>query len=61
MLLPTILLPAATIISFDKKLLSHVKYSSKRSDFLRFYLYFCHAIDDFACLDFAALGKAERV
>jgi len=32
------------------KKLSHVKYSSKRSDFLRFYDYLCHVIDDFACL-----------
>ena len=31
------------------KKLSHMKYSSKRSDFLRFYLYLCHVIDDFAC------------
>ena len=23
----------------------------KRSDFLRFYLYLCHVIDDFACLE----------
>ena len=33
------------------KLLSHMKYSSKRSDFLRFYLYLCHAIEVFACLE----------
>ena len=33
------------------KKLSYVKYSSKRSDFLRFYLYLCHVIDDFACLE----------
>jgi len=32
------------------KKLSNMKYSSKRSDFLRFYLYLCHVIDDFACL-----------
>ena len=31
------------------KMLLHVKNSSKRSDFLRFYLYLCNAIDDF-CL-----------
>ena len=30
---------------------SHVKYSSKRSDSLRFYAYLCHVIDDFACLE----------
>ena len=30
-------------------MLPHVKYSSKRSDFLRFYDYLCHVIDDF-CL-----------
>ena len=34
-----------------EKKLSYVKYSSKRSDFLRFYAYLCHVIDDFACLD----------
>ena len=33
------------------KKLSYVKYSSKRSDFLRFYLYLRHVIDDFACLE----------
>ena len=33
------------------KFISHVKYSSKRSDSLRFYLYICHVIDDFACLE----------
>ena len=31
------------------KLLPHGKYSSKRSDSLRFYDYLCHVIDDF-CL-----------
>ena len=31
------------------KLLSHMKYSSKRSDFLRFYAYLYYFIDDF-CL-----------
>ena len=31
------------------KMLPHVKFSSKRSDYLRFYLYLCHVIDDF-CL-----------
>ena len=31
------------------------KYSAKSGDFLRFYAYLCHVIDDFACLDFAAL------
>ena len=29
-----------------------MKNSSKRSDFLRFYLYLCHVIDDFACLEY---------
>ena len=37
------------------KLLSHVKYSSKRSDFLRFYAYLCHVIDDFCSSLNAAL------
>ena len=27
------------------------KYSTKSGDFLRFLLYLCHVIDDFACLD----------
>ena len=36
---------------YNGKKLSYVKYSSKRSDFLRFYLYLCHVIDDFACLE----------
>ena len=27
------------------------KYSAKSGDFLRFYAYLCHVIDDFACLD----------
>ena len=29
--------------------------STERDDFLRFYDYLCHVIDDFACFDFAAL------
>ena len=29
------------------KSVQNVKYSAKSSDFLRFYLYFCHVIDDF--------------
>ena len=32
------------------KFLHHVKNSTERSDFLRFYAYLCHVIDDFACL-----------
>ena len=27
------------------------KYTTKSADFLRFLLYLCHVIDDFACLD----------
>ena len=33
------------------KFVQNEKYSSKSADFLRFYLYLCHVIDDFACLD----------
>ena len=33
------------------KSVQNEKYSAKSSDFLRLYLYFCHVIDDFACLD----------
>ena len=33
------------------KLLPHMKNSSKRSDFLRFYAYLCHVIEEFACLE----------
>ena len=33
------------------KLLLHMKNSSKRSDFLRFYAYLCHVIEEFACLE----------
>ena len=33
----------------NRKMRPHVKYSFKRRDFLRFYAYFCHVIDDF-CL-----------
>ena len=29
---------------------THEIFSAKRSDSLRFYLYLCHVIDDFACL-----------
>ena len=36
-------------------MLPHVKYSSKRSDFLRFYDYLCHAIEVFACLEMQPL------
>lgn len=37
------------------KLFHHVKYSPERSDFLRFYAYLCHVIDDFCLSWFAAL------
>ena len=33
------------------KFLSHMKYLSKRSVFLRFYAYLCHVIEEFACLE----------
>ena len=33
------------------------KYSAKSGDFLRFYAYLCHVIDDFACLDLQHSGK----
>ena len=33
------------------KFVQDEKYSTKSGDFLRFYLYFCYVIDDFACLD----------
>ena len=42
-------LATADVIMYE--LLPHLKNSSKRSDSLRFYLYLCHAIDDFACLE----------
>ena len=37
------------------KFVQDEKYSAKSGDFLRFYAYLCHVIDDFACFDFAAL------
>ena len=33
------------------KSVQNEKYSAKSGDFLRFYAYLCHVIDDFACLD----------
>ena len=33
------------------KFVQNEKYSTKSGDFLRFFAYFCHVIDDFACLD----------
>ena len=33
------------------KSVQNEKYSAKSADFLRFLLYLCHVIDDFACLD----------
>ena len=37
------------------KLLHYWKYSSKRSEFLRFNLYFCHVISEFCLFIFATL------
>ena len=37
------------------KFVQDEKYSTKSGDFLRFFAYLCHVIDDFACFDFAAL------
>ena len=39
--------PTATSV----KSVQNEKYSAKSADFLRFLLYLCHVIDDFACLD----------
>ena len=33
------------------KFVQDEKYSTKSGDFLRFFSYLCHVIDDFACLD----------
>ena len=33
------------------KFVQDEKYSTKSGDFLRFFAYLCHVIDDFACLD----------
>ena len=33
------------------KSVQNIKYSAKSGDSLRFLLYLCHVIDDFACLD----------
>ena len=33
------------------KFVQDEKYSTKSCDFLRFFTYLCHVIDDFACLD----------
>ena len=33
------------------KSVQNEKYSAKSADFLRFLLYLCHVIDDFACLE----------
>ena len=43
------------------KMLPHMKYSSKRSDFLRFYAYLCHVIDDFCLFWFAALRQVKNL
>ena len=32
------------------KFVQNEKYSAKSADFLRFFAYLCHVIDDFACL-----------
>ena len=42
------------------KMLPHVKYSSKRSDFLRFYAYLCHVIDDFLLLVICSTKVSEK-
>ena len=33
------------------KFVQNEKYSTKSGDFLRFFAYLCHVIDDFACFD----------
>ena len=33
------------------KFVQDEKYSTKSGDFLRFFAYLCHVINDFACLD----------
>ena len=36
---------------FRAEFVQNEKYSTKSGDYLRFLLYLCHVIDDFACLD----------
>ena len=43
------------------KLLSYVKYSSKRSGFLGFYLYLCHVIDDYCLSCIAVLRQVKNL
>ena len=43
-----------------EKKLSHVKYSPKRSDYLRFYLYLCQVIDDLERNQFTIWKLYER-
>ena len=45
-----VLLRLYELVHITGKKLSYVKYSTKGGDLLRFYLYLCHAIDDFACI-----------
>jgi len=56
-----LIFPCQELPHLRGKKLPHVKYSSKRSDFLRFYAYLCHVIDDFACFDFAALRQVKNL
>ena len=36
--------------NISNKVTKNLKYSTKSGDFLRFFAYLCHVIDDFACL-----------
>ena len=38
-------------IDLTVKFLHHVKNSTEEGDFLRFYDYLCHVIDDFTCFE----------
>ena len=42
-------------IDVSIKILYFVKKTNEKSDYLKFYVYFCHVIDDFYLFYFAAL------
>ena len=54
--LKSIILAIFSIISIKASAYDcEVKYSTKGSDFSKFYVYFCHVIDDFCLFLFATL------
>ena len=55
-------MPAIEIWSrHSGQIFHHMQNSTERGDFMRFYAYICHVIDDFACFEWQHQDKGKKL